>query len=164
MPAPRWWNSPEKGRLDWSHTMPDIRHAISIAAPPEKIYALIATGKGFQQWWAQDVTDGLPDGSVELGFFKRNTQYRLKPVRLAAPSQAEWLCETGKEWSGTHLIFKLEPGGANTLLRFTHADWAADTDYFVSCTTTWGGLLFRIKAVAEGQKPGPLFLAEGMAY
>jgi hypothetical protein len=144
--------------------MADIKHAISIAAPAEKIYPLVSTGKGFQQWWAEDVTDSLPEGKVELGFFKRNTIYRLKPVRLLAPNEAEWFCESGKEWAGTRLIFKLEPSSANTLLRFTHADWAAETGYFISCTTTWGGLMFRIKAAAEGQKPGPLFLAEGMAY
>lgn len=143
--------------------MADIKHAISIAAPPDRIYPLVATGKGFQQWWAQDVTDPMPKGKVELGFFKRNTVYRLKPLRLSAPSEAEWLCETGKEWAGTRLIFKLQTSGTNTLLRFTHADWAAETDYFVSCTTTWGGLMFRIKAAAEGQKIEPLFLAEGMA-
>lgn len=144
--------------------MADIKHAISIAAPADKIYPLIATGKGFRQWWAEDVTDALPEGKVELGFFKRNTIYRLKPLRLSSPGEAEWLCESGKEWAGTRLIFKLQATGVNTLLRFTHADWAAETDYFISCTTTWGGLMFRIKAAAEGQKLGPLFLAEGMAY
>ncbi len=144
--------------------MADIKHAISIAAPTNKIYPLIATGKGFQQWWAEDASDSLPEGKVELGFFKRNTIYRLKPLRLSAPDEAEWLCESGKEWAGTHLIFKLEASSANTLLRFIHAGWEAESDYFVSCTTTWGGLMFRIKAAAEGQKPGPLFLADGMAY
>jgi hypothetical protein len=50
------------------------------------------------------------------------------------------------------------------LLRFTHADWAADTDYFVSCTTTWGELMFRLKSAAEGKSRGPLFLAASLAY
>ena len=59
---------------------------------------------------------------------------------------------------------ELAPDGGNTLLRFTHADWQAETDYFVSCTTVWGELMFRIKAAAEGQTPGPLFVAAGLAY
>jgi uncharacterized protein YndB with AHSA1/START domain len=144
--------------------MADIKHAISIAAPSDKIYPLVATGKGFEQWWAEDVTDSLPEGRVELCFFKRATIYRLKPERLSAPGEAEWLCESGKEWAGTHITFKLEPAGASTLLRFAHAGWQAETDYFTSCNTTWGGLLFRIKAAAEGKKPGPLFSKDGMAY
>jgi hypothetical protein len=43
-------------------------------------------------------------------------------------------------------------------------DWRAETDYFVACTTTWGELMFRLKATAEGKTPGPLFSATGMAY
>jgi hypothetical protein len=40
----------------------------------------------------------------------------------------------------------------------------AETDDFVACTTTWGELMFRLKATAEGKSPGPLFSSTGMAY
>ncbi len=43
-------------------------------------------------------------------------------------------------------------------------DWNAETDYFVNCYTTWGELMFRLKACAEGKAPGPLFLRNAMAY
>lgn len=142
--------------------MPDIRHAIAIDVPPEKVFLLVSTGRGFAEWWAADVREA--GGSVELGFFNRNTVYRLKPVRLAAPREAEWACESGKEWQGTRLRFELAESQGKTLVRFTHADWAAESEYFVSCTTTWGGLMFRLKAAAEGKAPGPLFSAGGMAY
>jgi uncharacterized protein YndB with AHSA1/START domain len=144
--------------------MPDIRHAIAIDVPPELVFPLVSTGRGFTQWWAADVSEAGADGTVELGFFQRSTIYRLKPVRLAAPREAEWLCESGKEWQGTRLRFELAESQGKTLLRFTHADWQADTDYYVSCTTTWGELMFRLKAAAEGKSPGPLFSAGGMAY
>ncbi len=39
-----------------------------------------------------------------------------------------------------------------------------ETDYFVSCTTVWGELMFRIKSTAEGKTLGPLFARSGMAY
>ena len=141
--------------------MPDIRHAIQIAAAPDKIYPLVATAEGFRQWWAADVTER--DGVAELGFFNRNTVYRLKLEIDRPPEQAEWLCESGQEWAETRIRFRLESKGAGTLLRFTHAGWGAETDYFTSCNTTWGELMFRIKAAAEGKKPGPLFTTEGMA-
>ena len=144
--------------------MPDIRHAITIDVPPEEVFPLVSTGRGFAQWWAADVSEKGADGTVELGFFNRSTLYRLEPARQAAPREAEWRCEWGKEWQGTRLRFELAENQGKTLLRFTHADWQADTDYFVSCTTTWGELMFRIKAAAEGKSPGPLFSASGMAY
>lgn len=109
-----------------------------------------------------DITE--PAGAVELGFFQRATVYRLKLVLQKPPLQAEWICETGDQWSGTTLAFRSEPSGAGTLLRFTHAGWQSDTDYFVACTTTWGELMFRLKAAAEGRSRVPLFLASGMAY
>jgi len=142
--------------------MADIQHAIQIAATPETIYPLIATAKGFGQWWAADISES-PSG-VELGFFNRTTVYRLRLTVDEPPVHADWICETGAEWSGTHLIFRLEGRGAGTLARFTHGGWQSATDYFVSCTTTWGELMFRLKAAAEGKSRGPLFLAGDMAY
>lgn len=144
--------------------MPTIKHSIAIAAPPEKVFPLLSSGEGFSQWWAADVTRDAASGLVKLGFFNRATVYELKSLRNNAPREVEWLCQSGQEWSGTRLVFQLSPDKNGSLLRFSHADWKAETDYFVSCTTTWGGLMFRIKAAAEGKSPGPLFSANGMAY
>jgi uncharacterized protein YndB with AHSA1/START domain len=144
--------------------MPDIKHSIQIDAPPELVHPLVATSEGLSRWWASDVTEDKRTGNVELGFFNRATVYGLQPIQIAAPSQAHWLCQSGKEWSGTRLLFDLAEQKGQTLLRFAHANWQAETDYYVACTTTWGELMFRIKAVAEGKAPGPLFTATGLAY
>ena len=142
--------------------MSDILHSIPIAAPPETVFPLVATAQGLARWWAEDVSES--DGAVELGFFKRQTSYRFRPQGHQAPRHAEWLCETGQEWSGTRLVFDLEPSAAGTLLRFTHADWRAATPYFTSCNTVWGELMFRLRSEAEGKPRGPLFLRESLAY
>lgn len=142
--------------------MADIQHSVQIAAKPLRIYPLLATGQGFAEWWAADITES--GGAVELGFFNRSTIYRLKKEMDQAPAHAAWLCETGTEWAGTHIVFRLEPKGENTLLRFTHAGWASESEYFVSCNTTWGELLYRLKAAAEGAGRGPLFTAAALAY
>ena len=142
--------------------MPDIRHAVQVAAPADAIFPLVATGAGFQAWWAEDVTQ--KDGAAELGFFNRRTLYRLRPQAQEPGRRAEWLCETGDEWKNTRLVFMLESQPKGTLLRFTHAAWRSDTDYFVNCNTTWGALMLRLKAAAEGKSPGPLFLRDGMVY
>jgi len=123
---------------------------------------LVATAAGLAQWWAADVTE--IGGKVELGFFNRATVYRLKAMVEAPPSRFEWLCQTGQEWSGTRLLFHLEAAGSGTVVRFTHAEWQSETDYFVSCTTVWGELMFRLKAAAEDKPRGPLFLRDSLAY
>jgi hypothetical protein len=142
--------------------MADIRHVIQIASKPEIVYPLIATARGFGQWWAADITES--GGSVELGFIKRATVYKLKLTIDNPSAQAEWICQSGDEWSGTHIIFRLEARASGILLRFTHAGWRSETDYFTSCNTTWGELMFRLKAAAEGKSRGPLFLANDLAY
>ena len=103
-------------------------------------------------------------GGVALGFFKRATVYRLKLHLDQPPSLAEWVCESGQEWSGTHIVFQLERRASGTLLLFTHAAWQSETAYFVSCNTTWGELMFRLKAAAEGKSRGPLFGESDLAY
>jgi hypothetical protein len=142
--------------------MADIQHSVQIASKPETVYPLIATAKGFGQWWAADITESA--GAVELGFFNRATVYRLRLKVDKPPLQAEWLCETGEEWSGTHILFRLEVRGAGTLLRFTHGGWQSETVYFISCNTVWGELMYRLKSAAEGKSRGPLFLAGELAY
>lgn len=81
-----------------------------------------------------------------------------------APGAFEYLCETGEQWSGTRLLFRLEPAGSGTLVRFTHAGWASETDYFVSWHQGLGEPMFRLKAAAEGKPRGPLFLVGSLAY
>lgn len=140
--------------------MPDIRESIQIDAPAAKVSQLVNSGEGFSKWWAEDVVL-RPEGG-DLGFFNRATVYSLQLVR-SAPSETEWFCQSGKEWKGTRLRFQLTETKGQTLLRFTHADWEADTDYFVSCNTSWGALMFRIKTAAEGKATRPLFSKTGWA-
>jgi len=142
--------------------MPDIKHAVQIAASPEKIYPLAATAHGFTQWWAEDVVEKA--GLVELGFFNRATVYRLRRTSENPPQRVEWICESGDEWGGTRIVFELEAPGANTQLRFAHAGWRSESEYFRNCNTTWGELMYLIKAAAEDKSRGPLFLAGALAY
>lgn len=154
--------------------MPDIIHMIRIAAPADKVTALVSTGHGFTQWWAEDMeTDS--NGLVRLGFFNRSTIYILRPEGASSGPDVAWRCESGDEWSGTRIVFDLTPprtaagdlapaSNSETALRFSHTGWKNATDYFVSCNTTWGELMFRLKAAAEGKAPGPLFVRNGMAY
>jgi uncharacterized protein YndB with AHSA1/START domain len=141
--------------------MPDLHHAIQIAARPAAVYPVISTARGWSQWWAADISE--QDNVIELGFFNRSTIYRLRGQVDRPPVQSEWLCESGQEWEGTQLIFHLQPATSGTLLRFSHVGWQDRTDYFLACNTTWGELMYRVKAVAEGKSRGPLFMSDGLA-
>jgi uncharacterized protein YndB with AHSA1/START domain len=137
--------------------MADIRHSISVDARRERVFPLIASGSGFARWWTADVLEDYSTGIIEVVFFNRATVYRLKPIRNSTSWTTEWMCQTGEEWTGTRLLFELREASGKTELRFTHADWKAETDYFASCTKTWEDLMLRLKAAAEGGGLGPLF-------
>lgn len=143
--------------------MADITHLIRVSAPADSLYALVATPAGLARWWAEDVDSNDPR-HARLGCFNRATVYALRLDRADQPRAAAWVCESGQEWEGTRLEFELVPSGQDTTVRFTHAAWAASTDYFHSCNTVWGELMFRLKGEAEGRRLGPLFLRTAMAY
>jgi hypothetical protein len=142
--------------------MAEIHHLITISASLDTVHGLVSTAEGFRQWWAADV-EQQSDGRVSLGFFNRTTEYRLELLDGSA-GRAIWRCRSGKEWQDTDLTFRLESQGSGVLLDFTHAQWREATPYFVSCNTTWGALMFRLKSAAEGRNPGPLFQKESMGY
>lgn len=142
--------------------MADIRHSIPIEAPEERVRSLVTSAAGFAQWWAADSVQ-KDDEVVELGFFNKSTVYRLR-LESQSAHEVVWRCETGNEWNGTRLRFEPRYQAPMTTLRFMHEGWANETDYFTSCNTTWGELMYRLKAVAEGKSSGPLFLANSLAY
>lgn len=73
----------------------------------------MARADGFRNWWATDVTEA--GGSVELGFFNRASVYRLRLQTEKPPTEVEWNCGTGQEWTGTRIQFRLEAGDTGTL-------------------------------------------------
>ena len=143
--------------------MADIKHLIEIKASPETVYSLVGTPQGLSKWWAEDVFDDTTD-ACSLGFFNRQTIYKLRIASRTPNARVIWNSETGKEWAGTTIDFSLEPRGAGALVRFSHSKWAAETDYFTSCNTAWGELMHRIMAAAEGRTGGPLFKKSGFGY
>jgi hypothetical protein len=137
--------------------MADIRHSISIDARRERVFRLIASGSGCARWWTADALEDYSTGIIEVVFCSRATVYRLKPIQISTSRTTEWLCQTGDEWTGTRLLFELRETSGKTELRFTNADWKAETDYFLSCAKTWEDLMLRLKAAADGGGLGPLF-------
>ena len=144
--------------------MPDIHHLIDIAAPPATVYPLVSSATGLSQWWAEDIEATGLTGAIQLCFFNRSSIYRLELVTSEEGKRAVWYCGTGKEWQGTRIEFLLSAASTGTRLRFAHIGWQEATDYFRSCNTTWGVLMFHLKAAGEGLGHGPLFSRDGLAY
>lgn len=143
--------------------MAEIQHLVNIDVPPEKVYESIVSEASLQEWWTADVeAEEHEGGEARFGFYDRSVVYVMQIDKLSPGSEVQWTCTSGHEWSGTHIRFSLQKDNGGTQLRFWHSDWREETDYYWSCNTTWGELMYRLKAVAEGQRPGPLFSRTGL--
>jgi uncharacterized protein YndB with AHSA1/START domain len=137
--------------------MAEIRHLISIEAPPQKVYAALATQAGLRGWWTADTTaDDKQGGKAEFGFDRRGMTFRMSIDRLDPNKQVVWTCHgDNPEWVGTTLRWTITPDDGGCQLRFTQSGWMEMTDMVATCNSTWGELMYRLKDFAEGKNPGP---------
>ena len=157
--------------------MPNIHHAVLIAAPAEKIYNAITSQDGLSAWWtpntvAKPQVDSTAHFPFGPNYFKEMKITELQPSKLV-----RWTCTAGAdEWIGTNLSFQLESGGKTalqnahpeitgqteqlqgeeaTLLIFHHDDWRDYTLMFAECSYTWGQFLRSLKLFCETGKGRP---------
>ena len=155
--------------------MANIRHALIIGAPAEKVYHAITTQAGLRSWWTPDTTTEannifrFPFGPT---YFKEMKVTTLKPYE-----EVKWTCIAGAdEWIGTTLSFKLDEGDQQTisnahpeilgqlqqnnnslvtLLRFQHDGWKKETPMHAECNYTWGQFLRSLKLYCETDRGTP---------
>lgn len=140
-------------------------HEIAIAAPPARVFAALTDAAEIRQWWTDDARAEAVAGSVaEFGFFDRRVVFRMRIDALTAPATLRWACIGGPEqWVGTALAFDVAPAErGGTTLRFKHSGWRSRDGHFPTSNTTWGHLLHRLRAYAEGRSPGPYFRGGGV--
>jgi uncharacterized protein YndB with AHSA1/START domain len=137
--------------------MSEIMHLIPIAAPPEKVFAALATQAGLRSWWTADtVADEKAGGKAEFGFDKHAFVFRMSIETLDPPRRVVWKCHgDSPEWVGTTLTWTITPTEAGSQLRFTQSGWREMTDMVATCNSTWGELMYRLKDTVEGKNPGP---------
>lgn len=137
--------------------MPDLLHEITIEAGPEKVYAALTTQKGLRGWWTADtIAEERAGGDAQFGFDRRGTVFNMKIEELVPPVRVVWSCHgEHEEWKGTRLSWDIDSQDGRSVLRFRHANWREASKFFAMCNSTWGELMYRIKAYVEGENPGP---------
>lgn len=137
--------------------MVDLHHYIQINAPANKVYDAVATQEGMRGWWTADSSVGEKAGDkAEFGFDNRATVFRMTIEALEPAKSVRMSCSgVHPEWAGTRLEWNITPQGQTTALAFVHRGWRELTPFCASCNSTWGELMYRLKAYVEGQQPGP---------
>jgi uncharacterized protein YndB with AHSA1/START domain len=137
--------------------MAEIKHQIPIAAPPEKVYAALATAAGLKGWWTADtVVDERVGGEAVFGFEQHNYIFRMTIEQLDPGRTVVWRCHgEHPEWDGTTLAWSVAREDGASMLRFSHSDWREMSEFCAMCNSTWGELLYRLKAYVESGRANP---------
>ncbi|MBZ5578321.1 MAG: SRPBCC domain-containing protein [Acidobacteriia bacterium] len=137
--------------------MPDLLHEISVQAPPERVYAALTTPDGLRAWWTVDVTaEERVGGRARFGFNQSATVFHMRIEELTPFARVIWSCQGDPdEWKDTTLTWQIAPVEGGSILQFRHGGWRAETRLLAICNSSWGELMHRIKAYAEGKNPGP---------
>jgi uncharacterized protein YndB with AHSA1/START domain len=141
--------------------MPDLKHIVTISAPPERVYAMAATQAGLRSWWTADTQmQEKVGGKAEFGFDKRAVIFRMTVEALDKDRRVVMRCHGDPdEWADTTLTWDVSKDEGGTKLIFIHGNWRELTEYCSSCNTMWGNLIFRLKDSAEGKGRGPQWTA-----
>lgn len=130
--------------------MANIRHNFAIKAPIQKIYEAITTEQGLKDWWTNDTIAKPEKGHINEFRFGPDYSKKMKISELVVPNKVTWECLDGdKQWFGTKLTFELLEKENDTLLKFSHLNWAEESDYFGVCNHQWGRFLDSLKSLCE---------------
>ena len=128
--------------------MPTILHVMTIEADPAAVYTALSTIDGLSSWWTSTTEGSCAPGDV-IGFRFGEHVARFR-VDSSSSSQVKWTClESAPEWVGTTLTFDLRPADTGTSLRFAHAGWAEQSDFFGHCSLKWGVFMLSLKSALE---------------
>jgi uncharacterized protein YndB with AHSA1/START domain len=136
--------------------MPDIRHFVTIDAPPKVVYKAVTEQEGLAGWWTTE-TIARPEVGTILEFkFGDKYHDKMRLTKLVPDRRVEWECTEGdKEWVGTRFAFDLEDKDGKTVVRFGHDAWREATDFYALCNTTWAFYMQSLKSYCETGKGTP---------
>lgn len=131
--------------------MHDIRHRVGIAAPQERVYEMLASNDGLNEFWTQ--TEGEVEEGAELGFFFGGPAPAavMEVVELSPDTRVRWRCVGGpQEWVDTTVTFDLRYCEDETVVSFVHGDWREPTELMHHCSTKWATFLIGLRSGLEG--------------
>jgi uncharacterized protein YndB with AHSA1/START domain len=143
---------------------PPIRCRTYIDAPPERVYASLTTGEGWDAWFTQGTTvDARPGGRivfrwVDWAVDHYNTTAAGPVLEADAPRRFVFQWTPGD--STTTISFDLTPLGGGTVVQVEERGYTSsprDLAALVECACGWGEALALLKMYLEhGVTYGPV--------
>lgn len=130
--------------------MAEIRHRVGIRGSAAEIYRLLTTDSGLSKWWTRDTRGAGPTGStIEFRFAGSGPDFTV--IELVADRLVRWRHsgEVPADWKGTEICFELTEDDKQTIVNFSHYNWALSDTFLAHCCTKWGVFLMSLKSCVE---------------
>jgi len=129
--------------------MPTIYHQAGIAGTPEQIFTALTTTSELAAWWTRDTRGNCEAGGL-IEFYFGKLRMGMQVIETTANKRVRWRSISGDgEWQDTKIVFELCPDANQTLVNFSHENWADVTDLFRHCSTKWAVFLLSLKDYIE---------------
>lgn len=115
--------------------MADILQDFPIQAPPERVFAAVATPPGLDGWWTKESSGRPVEGADYTLGFGAGFRWRARVTRCLPPREFELeMTAADPDWLGTRVGFLLTEGEGGTQVRFRHTGWPEANEHFrISC-------------------------------
>ena len=136
--------------------MAKIRHRIGIRGSAAEIYTLLTTDSGLSRWWTTDTSGAGKVGSIiEFRFGGGGPDFVI--IELIPDRLVRWRHsgDIPEEWKESEISFELHEGKEQTILSFSHYNWARSDEFLAHCSTKWGVFMMSIKSCIETGKGQP---------
>lgn len=101
--------------------MPEIRKAVILNAPIEKVWNAVATSRGIAAWWMENTFEPVAGHEFVL----KSGQFGDSPCKVTEVDPPNRLSfDWGKDWHLEFLLAALEDG--KTEFTLIHSGWEAD--------------------------------------
>lgn len=132
--------------------MATIKHLLHINASREVVYETLTTINGLASWWTAQITgDPAIGGTIQFRFTGAGCD--MKVASLEKNQSLEWQCTDGwPDWIGTTITFLLDEADGKTRVRFAHANWKEDNDFFAGCSFSWARFLESLRQYCQNGK------------
>ena len=121
----------------------DYTMSFTVEQSPEAVFAAITNPRA---WWSED-TEGETDrlGAIFYYHFKDIHRGTFKVTELVPGKKLVWrvlqnyfnFIKDATEWTGTTIVFEIEPVAGGTELRFTHIGLQPAEECYDVCEDSW---------------------------
>lgn len=130
--------------------MADILHSFTIDAPPARVFDVLATPAGLNNWWPIQ-SSGQPALGERYDFdFGPGCQWAATVVGCRPGELLEWQMTTADaDWEGTRIRFDLTAEGSGTRIEFAHLGWREPGPHFRISSFCWAAYLRLLRRFIE---------------